>query len=72
MNQYSYNLQKVQVITARCYLSAHSMIDEKKCLMIDFYPTWRLMLQPSGMKVFSSHEIDAGKIIWSLKDFLSS
>ncbi|HMA83234.1 MAG TPA: hypothetical protein VKP59_03300 [Candidatus Thermoplasmatota archaeon] len=38
VNQYSYNLYREHVITARCLLTAHSMLDEKQATYDQFLP----------------------------------
>ena len=38
VNQYSYDLYNGQVITVRCYISAHSIIDEKTATYNQFLP----------------------------------
>lgn len=38
VNQYSYNLYEGHVITARCYIASHSIIDEKTATYDQFLP----------------------------------
>jgi len=38
VNQYAYDLYNGQVITVRCYISAHSIIDEKTATYNQFLP----------------------------------